>query len=99
MVNVTKQAAEKFNEIRQKSKNSENVMLRISFGGYGWGGPKLQLTLDELKNDNDVVVKSEGISVVYDSELEAYVNGAIIDYSNNWFSRGFIIKGGNSSSC
>jgi Fe-S cluster assembly iron-binding protein IscA len=35
MINITKNAAEKFNEIRQKAKNPENAMLRIYFGGFG----------------------------------------------------------------
>ena len=35
MVNVTKDAAEKFNELRKKAENPEKVMLRVSFGGYG----------------------------------------------------------------
>lgn len=35
MINVTKDAAEKFNEVKQKSKKPENAMLRVSFGGYG----------------------------------------------------------------
>lgn len=35
MVNVTKDAADKFNELRKNAENPENVMLRISFGGYG----------------------------------------------------------------
>jgi Fe-S cluster assembly iron-binding protein IscA len=74
-------------------------MLRIYFGGFGWGGPKLQVTLDELKNDNDVITEASDIKIAYDSELEAYVNGTIIDYSNSWFNRGFSIRGGYLSSC
>ena len=35
MVNVTKEAAKKFSELIQKAENPSNVMLRISFGGYG----------------------------------------------------------------
>lgn len=35
MVKITKQATEKFNEIRQKSKNPENTILRVIFAGYG----------------------------------------------------------------
>ena len=99
MINVTKSAIEKFNEIIQKAKSPEKAMLRVNFGGFGWGGPKLQITLDELKNNNDVVVEAGGIKVIYDSELEAYVKGIVIDYSNSWFNRGFSISGGNSSSC
>lgn len=99
MVKVTKRAAEKFNEMRQKAENTESAMLRINFGGYGWGGPKLQLALDEVKNDDDVVVNSEGIDIVYSSNLESYIDDSIIDYSSNWFNRGFTINGGSSSSC
>lgn len=35
MINITRSAAEKFNETRQNSENPEGAMLRISFGGYG----------------------------------------------------------------
>lgn len=35
MINVTEVAAEKFNEVMQKAENPENLMLRVSFGGYG----------------------------------------------------------------
>lgn len=35
MINITRSAADKFNETRQKADNPENAMLRISFGGYG----------------------------------------------------------------
>ncbi len=59
----------------------------------------MELTLDELKNSDDVIVKSEGVDVAYSSDLEAYITGSVIDYSSSWFRRGFSINGGNSSSC
>lgn len=59
----------------------------------------MKVTLDELKNDNDAVIQAAGIEVIYDSDLEAYVNGIVIDYSNSLFNRGFSIIGGYSSSC
>ena len=99
MVKVTKRAVEKFNEFKQKDESMGNEMLRISFGGYGWGGPKSQLALDELKNNDDILVKVEGMSIVYNLDLEAYVNGSVVDYSNNWLNPGFNINSSNSSSC
>lgn len=99
MITVSKEAAEKFEIIRLKAKNSEKAMIRIGFGGFGWGGPKLQLTLDELKNEDDEIVESQGVKVVYESDLEAYLSKVVIDYSNKWFDRGFIIKGSGASSC
>lgn len=99
MIRISKAAAEKFNEVVAKSNNPEKAMLRVIFGGYGWGGPRLDLTLDELKRDNDVVVESEGIKIVYETELRQFLANSVIDYSNSWFQRGFVIKGGNTSSC
>lgn len=62
---------------------------------YPWG---VKVTLDELKNDKDIVVEVSGIKVIYDSMLEANVNGITIDYSNRWFNREFSIRG-ESFSC
>lgn len=99
MVKVSEVAAEKLKEILKKKKNSNNQMLRIAFGGFGWGGPRLELTLDELKNPEDVVVESQGITIVYDSDLEDYVHNSVVDYANSWFERGFVIRGARTSSC
>lgn len=99
MLSVSKEAAEKFNEIRLKSKNPEKTMLRIAFGGFGWGGPSLQLALDELKNDDDIVVEALGIKIIYEADLEVYVKDSLIDYSDKRFERGFTLKGSMTSSC
>lgn len=99
MIKVSKDAAEKFEEIRLKSKNPEKTMLRVAFGGFGWGGPSLQLALEELTNSDDTVVESQGIKVIYESDLEAYLSNSVIDYSTKWFERGFLIRGAMTSSC
>jgi Fe-S cluster assembly iron-binding protein IscA len=44
-------------------------------------------------------VESQGITVVYNSDIEGYVQNSVIDYSNSWFERGFVIKGSMLSSC
>ena len=59
----------------------------------------MNLSLDEAKNANDIVVESEVMNVVFDSELEAYVRGTMIDYSDAWYKRGFSIRGGGMSTC
>lgn len=99
MVKVTEMAAEQLKKTISKKKNPEKVMLRISFGGYGWGGPRLKLTLDELKNQDDVVIESQEITVVYSHDIEEYVRNSVIDYSKNWFQRGLVIRGAKTSSC
>ena len=99
MITVSKEAAEKFEELILKAKNPDRTMLRVVFEGFGWGGPSLQLTLDELKNEEDVIVESQGIKVIYKADLESYLSSSLIDYSNRWFERGFHISGARTSSC
>ena len=99
MITITKTAVEKFKETINKQNNPQNVMVRINFGGFGWGGPKLQLTLDELKHENDMVMESNGITLIYNLELEKYLQNSTIDYSNSWFNRGFVVKSAALSSC
>ena len=49
--------------------------------------------------ENDVVVEAQGITVVYNSDIEGYVNNSVVDYSNSWLDRGFVIRGSEVSSC
>ena len=91
MVKITKEAAEKFNEVKEKAKNTESTMLRVYLGGAGCGSAKLKLTLVESKSKHDIVVESNGVKIIYDSEIEEYVNGTIIDYACNELNQGFVI--------
>lgn len=59
----------------------------------------MELTLDEFKNENDVVTESEGIKIVYAPDIKEYVINSVVDYSNRWFERGFVIRGAGVSSC
>ena len=99
MIEVSEIAAEKLKETISKQKNPENTMLRIEFGGFGWGGPRLHLTLDELKSQNDAVIKSHGITVVYNSDIEEHLRNSVVDYSSGAYEQGFVIRGARTSSC
>jgi len=46
-----------------------------------------------------VVVESRGIKTIFADNLETYLRDAVIDYSNRWYERGFVIKGSSASSC
>lgn len=59
----------------------------------------MNLSLDETKNQEDVVLEADGMKIVYESVLESYVNGAVIDYSDAWYKKGFSIRGGGMSTC
>lgn len=99
MINITEKARQEFHTARDANKISDNAMLRVNFGGMGWGGPNLYVTLDELQHDNDVVVEQDGVKVVYQPDLEQFLRNSTVDYLKFLFVKRFIIKGGVSSSC
>lgn len=99
VINVTENAVNKYREILAGEQNAANKAIRITFGGFGWGGPSLQLTLDELNGKEDIVVESQGVKIAYDESIKRFVSNSVIDYSSNFFYRGFFIRGAGVSSC
>ncbi len=57
------------------------------------------MALDELKKENDIVIEDAGMKVVYENNLDRYVNNAIVDYSGKWYNKGFRLYGALGSSC
>lgn len=45
------------------------------------------MTLDESKHDNDIVIEAAGIPLVFDKELEQYLQDGTLDYNFplKWF--------------
>lgn len=99
MIDMTKIAVGKFNELRRNAENPDDRMLRISLEGIGWDGPKLKLTLEKLKRVNDKVIETSGVKVVYALDIETYLGEVNIDYSDDWSNHGFIIGSTEESYC
>ncbi|NLP30766.1 MAG: hypothetical protein GX363_06515 [Clostridiales bacterium] len=47
----------------------------------------------------DKVIESNGIKVVYASDLERHLEGLSLDYTEEGMRKGFHFTGGNFSSC
>ena len=94
MLNITEKALAALSETVKEKASS----IRILVKGYGWGGPVFGIALDEQK-DGDQVVMIEEHQFVIDSELVDLFKGFSVDYSDNWFGKGFTIRsqmGGSS---
>ena len=57
------------------------------------------MTLDESIKRNDKIIESQGIKIAYEKDLEDFVKDSIVDYSNGWFDKGFVLRGARSSTC
>lgn len=90
---ITEKAIEAF----KKENRQDSTMIRIVFDGFGWGGPILNVVLDEQKNDDDIVTNVDGIKVVYENILEDYAGKIVIDYRNLIITKGFYVRSGAST--
>jgi Fe-S cluster assembly iron-binding protein IscA len=57
------------------------------------------MALDEQKKENDLVVETNGVKVVYSKDLKPYVEHLTLDYGDKWYNKGFRLVGNNSGSC
>lgn len=47
------------------------------------------MALEELEREDDMVVEANAVKVIYTKELDAYIDGLKLDYSDSWFNKGF----------
>lgn len=99
MIEVSKEASNKYKEIAAQSEHPDKLMLRIVYNGYGSGGPKLDVAFDELKNDNDVVLEIDGVKLVYEKEIEKFFFNIQLDYGKRWNKPQFFIESGDLHCC
>jgi Fe-S cluster assembly iron-binding protein IscA len=50
-------------------------------------------------NEDDVVVESNDIKIVFSKDLEGSLNNVVVDYINKWYSKGFRLLGTSTGSC
>ena len=65
-------------------------LLRIIFEGFGWGGPKLGLALEEPE-ENDIL-EINGLSLMMTESIQGYSEGQVLDFINEPSGSGFVIK-------
>jgi len=88
LLQVTQAAIDKIKEELQGiSPDVKNPFIRL-YMGFGWGGPRLQLALEESTNPNDTVTEVEGIKFLVDSNQSAYFENVKLDYTKGAFGFG-----------
>lgn len=98
MFNITEKAKEKLNSLLQEDENKGKEFW-LEMKGMGWTGPKLDLVLDEPR-DNDNRLVEDGFDFLLSQEVvlrTKLFRMIIIDYADGVYTDGFKIKGGDSS--
>ena len=94
-IQVTDDAKEELAPIMEENTQKS---LRLFVQGFGWGGPRLGIALDEL-TEEDEQVSHNGIDVIFAKRDKNYFHQATIDFEDSNYGKGFIVRSANSGAC
>ncbi|PPI86615.1 iron-sulfur cluster insertion protein ErpA [Candidatus Pantoea edessiphila] len=77
-------------------ENNKLLKLRIYITGGGCSGFQYGFILDDKKNEEDIIIKKNGIAVIIDPISIQYLNGSLIDYKENLEASRFTVINPNA---
>jgi len=98
VVTISELAAKKAREILTAEGKAE-WGLRIYTSKGGCCGPSYGMDLDEKPADGDEVVEKDGLKVFIDKNTLESLGGMQIDFIAEGDKQGFVLTGGERSSC
>lgn len=80
------------------AEDKDGVRLRVSVSGGGCSGFQYGFSLDEQKNDDDLLFEKSDIAVVIDQMSLEYLKGSELDFVEDLIGSYFAMKNPNASS-
>ena len=78
--------------------DDSNMMLRVSVAGGGCSGFQYGFTLDDQRNDDDLVFQQGGVGLIIDDTSLELLKGSEIDFVEDLMGSYFAIKNPQASS-
>lgn len=98
MIKISELAAEKAKEIlTAEGKSSWGLRVYVAEGGGC--SPSYGMDIDEQPAEGDEIFEKNGLKVFIDRNTYHNLDGMEIDFVDNGEQKGFILAGGDSSSC
>jgi iron-sulfur cluster insertion protein len=99
MITITENVDAKVSTILQEEGNP-NMSLRVFVQGGGCSGMQYGFTLEETQNEDDFVIEQQGVKYLVDAMSMQYLQGATIDYKEDFEGANFMISNPNAqTSC
>lgn len=74
----------------------EGVFLRVGVKGGGCSGMEYVMKLDTARTPLDIEAQIEGVPVVSDSKSAKFLQGAVLQFTNNLIGGGFKFENPNA---
>lgn len=91
----TAAAARKVRELIQEEGNPE-LKLRVYISGGGCSGFQYGFGFEEGRQEDDVAVETDGVTLLVDPISLQYLSGAEVDYSESLQGAQFVIRNPNA---
>ena len=78
-------------------ENKPNTHMRAFVQGGGCSGFSYGFTLDDTQNDDDIVIRKPGMTLLVDAMSMQYMQGATLDYVEELMGSHFVIKNPNAT--
>jgi iron-sulfur cluster assembly protein len=95
LITVTDKAAEKASKILAE-RGVENGALRVFVVGGGCSGYQYGMAIARSREDDDIVIEVNGVTLVVDQESAPLLDGAEVDYVEDIMKSGFTIFNPNA---
>ena len=95
LVHVTDSAAKRVAFLVEQ-EGMPNAALRIAVNGGGCSGFQYGFSLDESRNDDDLVIEKHGATVLVDMMSQLYLAGSEVDFVEDVIGSSFQIRNPNA---
>ena len=95
-VSLSAKAARRIAEIL--STEPQGSMLRVSVEGGGCSGFRYEFAVEKCRQEDDLLVERDGVTVVVDPMSLEYMKGSEIDFVDELIGASFQIKNPNATS-
>jgi len=89
IIQITENAAQQIQKIRKSDDIADNKFLRVSVVGGGCSGFSYDLSFDEEKREDDIVVAEHDVQLYVDAKSALYLSGTTLDYTGGLNGKGF----------
>jgi iron-sulfur cluster assembly protein len=99
MISMTPEAVAQLKDFLEEQGTPEHA-LRVFVAPGGCSGLQYGMTIDEMADEGDEVLETDGVRVLVDSFSAMYLEHAEIDYVNSLMGGGFTVSNPNAvASC
>ena len=99
MITMTPEAVSQLKDFLEEQGTPDHA-LRVFVAPGGCSGLQYGMTIDEIADEGDEVLETEGVKVLVDSFSAMYLENAEIDYVNSLMGGGFTVSNPNAvASC